>query len=112
MAVAGIAFGLVTLAAGGSVLAGRDPGYAVFMPLLAFNVTMGFAYVAAGIAGWRAAAGGRRAAALVFLANAVVLAAIVYFYANGSAVAVESLRAMSFRTVAWLALYLGFRWLA
>jgi hypothetical protein len=38
-------------------------------------------------------------------------AAIGYLYSTGSAVAVESLRAMTLRTSVWLAFWLGLTWL-
>ena len=107
LAVAAIAFGLVTLVEGGKVLAGADPGYVVFRPLLIYNVIMGLAYVAAGIAMWRSLERGRFAAATIFLLNLLVLAGIGYLYANGYAIAKNSVFAMTVRTSVWLALFLG-----
>lgn len=107
LAFVAIAFGLLTVAQGGRVLAGADPGYVVFLPLLVFNFAMGFAYVAAGVAALRSAALGRRAAGAIFALNLLVLVAIAVLYAAGAAVAVESLGAMSFRTAVWLGLFLG-----
>ena len=101
------AFGLVTLVAGGRVLAGADPGYVVFGPLLVFNTAMGAAYVAAGIVTWRSVARGRVVAAAIFLLNLLVLGWIGYLYWAGGAVAADSVRAMVFRTGIWLALALA-----
>lgn len=42
LALIALVFGLVTLVAGGRVLAGADPGYVVFRPLLLYNVAMGW----------------------------------------------------------------------
>lgn len=112
IAFAAIAFGLVTIVAGGRVLGGADPGYVVFRPLLVFNTTMGFVYAAAGIVTLRSAAVGRLAALAIFVLNLIALAGIGYVYAAGGAVAVESLRAMAFRTGVWLILLLGLVWLA
>ena len=110
LALLAIVFGLVTLGACGSVLLGlRDPGYTVFMPLLTFNSIMGFAYVATGVAGWNSASAARNGAALICLANAVMLGIVVWFYLGTDEVAIQSLRAMSFRTALWVALFLGFR---
>ncbi len=110
LALLAIVFGLVTLGAGGSVLLGlRDPGYTVFMPLLTFNSIMGLAYVATGVAGWNSASAARNGAALICLANAVMLGIVVWFYLGTDEVAIQSLRAMSFRTALWVALFLGFR---
>ncbi len=44
--------------------------------------------------------------------TALVLGAVVYLYAVGTAVAVESVRAMILRTVVWLVLFLGLAWVS
>ena len=112
VAVVAIVFGLVTLWAGGTVLAGRDPGYVVYRPLLLFNTVMGLAYVAAGVLAWRRSVGGRNAAAVILVLNVLVLARVIYLYRTGSAVAVDSVRAMSFRSGAWLMLLLALAWMS
>jgi len=104
-------FGLATIAAGVRVLAGADPGYVVFRPLLLFNTAMGFAYVGAGVLAWRDLTRGRSAAAVIFALNLCVLGAIGYLYSTGSAVAVDSVRAMTLRTGVWLVLFLVLAWL-
>lgn len=112
--IAGVAvlFGVATVAAGARVLGGADPGYVVFRPLLLYNTAMGFAYVAAGIIAWRDVARGRWAAGLIFVLNAVVLGTIGYLRSTGSAVATESVRAMTLRTVVWLVLFVGLAWVS
>ena len=105
-------FGLATIIAGARVLVGSDPGYIVFRPLLIYNTAMGAAYVAAGIIAWRSLDQGKYAAAKIFVLNFLVLGTIGYLYAAGSAVAIESLRAMILRTVVWLALFLGLAWMS
>ena len=112
LALVAIAFGILTLFAGGRVLAGADPGYVVFRPLLVFNTLMGLAYVTAGVLIWRDLRRGRIAALAIFLLNLLVLAAIAWLYRRGAAVTVDSLRAMSLRTGVWLALFLATAWLA
>lgn len=112
LAIAAVLFGLITIVAGTRVLAGADPGYVVFRPLLIFNVAMGIAYVAAGVLAWRNVNHGKRAAAAIFILNAIVLGTIWYLYLLGSAIAIESLRAMSLRTVVWLLLFIGLAWLS
>lgn len=107
-----VLFGVVTLFAGGRVLLGSDPGYEVFRPLLVYNTAMGVAYLAAGIAIWRSVNAGRYAAGAIFLLNLLVLVGIVVLYRSGGAVAVDSLRAMTLRTVVWLALFIAASWLA
>lgn len=107
-----VLFGLVTIFAGVRVLAGADPGYVVFRPLLIYNAAMGLAYVAAGVIAWRSVERGKYAAATIFVLNFLVLGAISYLYAMGSAVAVESLRAMTLRTAVWLVLFFGLAWMS
>lgn len=105
-------FGVVTVIAGTRVLAGSDPGYIVFRPLLLYNTLMGIGYVAAGIVTWRNIERGKHAAAAIFLLNWLVLGTIGCLYAAGGAVAIESLRAMIFRTAVWLVLFLGLVWMS
>jgi hypothetical protein len=111
LAFVAAAFGLVTIVAGGRVLAGADPGYIVFRPLLIYNATMGFAYLAAAIIMLRNLNRGKFAAATIFLLNLLVLGVIGSLYVAGSAVAIDSIRAMTFRTGVWLVLFLGLAWL-
>ena len=105
-------FGLATIIAGARVLVGLDPGYIVFRPLLLYNTAMGMVYVVAGVIAGRNVDRGKYAAAMIFVLNFLVLAAIGYVYAAGGAVAMESLRAMIFRTVVWLVLFLGMAWVS
>lgn len=112
-AVVGFVFGLATLAAGGSVLLGRDPGYLVYRPLLVFNTAMGLAYVYAALEAWRRNERGRTAAGAILAANAAMLVWIVYlFRTTADVVAVDSVRAMTLRTVVWFVLWgvLGWVW--
>jgi hypothetical protein len=112
MAFVAALFGLATIIAGTRVLVGSDPGYIVFRPLLIYNTAMGIVYVAAGIIAWRSVDQGKYASATIFVLNFVVLGAIYYLYTVGSAVAVDSLRAMILRTVVWFALFIGFAWMS
>ena len=107
-----VLFGIATIIAGTRVLTGSDPGYIVFLPLLVYNTAMGIAYVAAGVIAWRSLDQGKYAAATIFVLNFIVLGTISYLYATGSAVAINSVRAMTFRTVVWLALFLGLAWMS
>lgn len=110
-AVVAVVFGLVTVLAGARVLRGADPGYVVFMPLLAFNTTMGVAYAAVGVAIWRGVRWSATAAGLIAGLNVLVLGVIASVYAMGGAVAVDSLRAMAFRSVVWIALFAALAWM-
>ncbi len=112
-AIVAALFGLATIVVGGRVLAGWwDPGYVVFRPLLIYNTAMGVAYLAAGVAIWRSLHWGKHAAAAIFLLNLVVLGAIVFLYVAGGDVAIDSLRAMAFRTAVWLGLWTGLAWMS
>lgn len=112
LALTGALFGLATIFAGTRVLTGSDPGYVVFMPLLVFNTAMGIAYIGAGILAWHRLDHGRNAAAAIFILNLLALAAIWTLYSSGGAVAIDSLRAMTLRTVVWLVLFIGLGWLS
>jgi hypothetical protein len=109
--IVAVIFGVATLMAGGRVLLGADPGYIVFRPLLIFNVLMGVAYIAAGVAIWRERRQGKYAAGTVFGLNMIVLVAIVILFSKGAAVAVDSVRAMTFRTAVWLVLLIVLLWI-
>lgn len=110
LALIALVFGLVTLVAGGRVLAGADPGYVVFRPLLLYNVAMGVVYIAAALIAWRNVESGARVAAGIFGLNLAVLLAIVWLHASGAAVALQSVLAMIVRTVVWLLLFIGLAW--
>ena len=112
LALVAAVFGIATLMAGGRVLAGSDPGYVVFRPLLIYNTLMGIGYLAAAVITWRNLDKGKYAAALIFTLNLLVLGIIGYLYTTGSAIAINSLRAMTFRTVVWLVLFLGLAWMS
>ncbi|MBL1143032.1 MAG: hypothetical protein HND53_13465 [Proteobacteria bacterium] len=112
LALVAVLFGLVTVFVGTRVLLGSDPGYIVYRPLLFYNTVMGIAYVSAGIIALRNVKQGMYIAAVIFSLNLIVLIAIYYLYTGGSPIAINSLRAMTLRTVVWLALFIGFRWLS
>jgi hypothetical protein len=112
-AIVATLFGLATLFAGGRVLMGySDPGYVVYRPLLIYNTVMGLAYVAAGVAIWVSRRRGKYAASAIFIFNLAVLLGVIFLYANGGAVAIDSVRAMAFRTSVWLALFVVLAWKA
>lgn len=110
LSIVAVIFGLVTIIAGTRVLVGSDPGYKVFLPLLLYNTTMGVVYIAAGIITWVNLKRGKYAAAAIFALNILVLGVIGYLYTEISNIAGESVRAMTFRTVVWLVLFLGLTW--
>lgn len=104
---AGIAlvFGVVTVVAGASVLAGRDPGYLVYRPLLIFNTAMGVAYAAAAVLIWRDLARGRLAATVILALNIAMLGLVIYLFRTSDVVAADSVRAMIFRSAIWLLIF-------
>ena len=103
----GVVFGIVTIISGGSVLLGSNPGYVVFLPLVIFNTTMGFAYIVPWILTRKNPLYSKTIAGYIFLLNSVSLISIVYLYLGGTDIAHKSLGAMSFRTIVWLIIYLG-----
>lgn len=112
LALVAVLFGLATVFAGTRVLLGSDPGYIVYQPLLLYNAAMGAVYVLAGIIAFRNVKRGMYIAVVIFALNLVALIAIYYLYTEGSSIAIDSLRAMTLRTVAWLVLFAGFGWLS
>lgn len=106
-----ILFGAVTLFAGFRVMMGADPGYVVFLPLLTYNTLMGFVYAGVGVIAWRNLHCGKLGAGVVFLLNLLVLVGIVQVYWSGGGVAIDSIQAMSLRTVVWLVIFAGLWWL-
>ena len=112
VAVVAVAFGLLTLVAGGRVLAGSDPGYIVYRPLLIYNTAMGVAYIAAGVVALFNLRRGKYVAATIFLLNAIVFGFISYLYLTSDVVAIDSIRAMTLRTGVWLVLLLVLAWIA
>ena len=54
---------------------------------------------------------GERAAGAIVVLNAVVLGAVLGLHSAELGVAMDSVRAMVFRTVVWLWLFLGLAWL-
>jgi len=111
LSLAAIVFGLATIMAGARVLAGTDPGYVVFRPLLIYNTLMGVAYLTAGGMIWRDLRKGSYAAAMIFGLNCFVLGGIGVLYLSKAGVAVDSVRAMTFRTGVWLVLWAASAWL-
>lgn len=110
-AVIAVVFGLLTIFVGGQTLLGySDPGYTVFTPLLIFNALMGFIYAGSGFLIWKKLSTGIKSAKIIFLINVAVLVLILVIYLTGELVAVDSIKAMSFRTGIWLMIWVGLLW--
>lgn len=112
LALLAVLFGAITIFAGFRVLTGTNPGYVVFVPLLIYNTVMGFIYVGVGAILWRNVDLGRTGALAIFVLNLIVLAAVGIAYTSGGEVAMDSLRAMTLRTVVWLVIFSGLWWLS
>lgn len=107
-----VAFGLLTVFIGSRTLLGySEPGYTVFTPLLIFNTIMGIVYAGAGSMIWRDIALGLAAAKTIFIINFTALLTILIIYYLGGSVAIESLKAMSFRTIVWLVVWIVLMWI-
>ena len=103
-----VAFGLLSLFAGGRVLLGLStPDHAVVQPLLVFNTIMGAVYIAAALRIRADAARGRVAAGAVALLNLGVWLALIVYAAGGAPVAVDSLVAMGVRSGVWGTIFLA-----
>jgi hypothetical protein len=97
-----IGFGVLTVLAGWSVLAGvRDPGHAVLQPLLIFNSAMGVLYLVTGRQILSRRNSARWSAGLIALANAIVLGVL---HTPAVTVTGDSLASMGVRTGVWLAI--------
>lgn len=72
---------------------------------------MGLVYVYAALKAWQRNERGRAAAGAILAVNAVMLVWIVYLFRTTSdVVAVDSVRAMTLRTVVWLVLWGVLTW--
>lgn len=105
IAIVAIAFGLLTLKEGGSVLFvdGADRQAAAnYVPfVLWFNFLAGFAYVAAGVGLWLRRAWGAKLAVAIALASVLVLIAFAVQVLGGGAYAKRTLVAMPLRALIW-----------
>lgn len=117
MAVLAVAFGLLTLQQGGSVLFGGAAARAAagaYVPfVLWFNFCAGFAYVLAGVGLALRRRWAAPLAALIALATALAFVALGVHIARGGAYEMRTVAAMALRTTVWAVLaWLAFRRLA
>lgn len=73
---------------------------------------MGVLYLVAAFIVWKNLRQGMYVAAAIFILNLIVLITLYFLYTKGNTIAVDSLRAMSLRTVVWLVLFIGLGWLS
>ncbi len=121
LALVAILFGLVTIWVGSSVFMGVNPGYFVYQPLLIFNTLMGGLYLLTGGIALFSVKKSVQLAAITFALNLIALATVFYLFKESNEIAaqglepenkiaIESLAAMTFRTLVWLILLIGFGW--
>ncbi len=98
---AAVAFGLLTLASGGSALMGAVDMGAVVPFVLWFNFLAGFAYVIGGVLLWRGHHLALPVALAILIATAAVFAAFGWRVATGGAYEMRTVGAMTLRTAFW-----------
>lgn len=103
-----VAFGLLTLKEGGTILFGDEAARAAagnYVPfVLWFNFLAGFAYVAAGIGLWLRQRWAAYLAIGIVVATAIVFAAFGFHVFLGGAFEARTVVAMSLRTLIWVAI--------
>lgn len=104
-AVVAVAFGLLTIKEGGTVLFGGDAARAAvgnYVPfVLWFNFVAGFAYVAAGVGLWQRRRWASPLAAAIAVATLMVFVAFGIHVLAGGAYEARTVVAMTLRTVIW-----------
>lgn len=101
-----LAFGLLTLKEGGTVLFGSAAARAEagnYVPfVLWFNFLAGFAYIVAGVGMWLQRSWAARLAVAIAAATVVTFAAFGLHIQSGGAFEPRTVGAMSLRTVVWV----------
>ena len=107
-AVVAVAFGLLTIKEGGTILFGDEAVRAAagnYVPfVLWFNFMAGFAYVIAGAGLWMRQRWGAWLAVAIVVATALAFAAFGAHVVSGGAYEQRTLIAMSLRTLVWAAI--------
>lgn len=104
-AIIALVFSLLTIVEGSSVLLGisqRD--HVVLMPLVLYNVLMGFVGIVAGVILWLNRPWVLKLTAGIGTVHLFVLLAVGVIFLLGDAVAADSVRAMALRSAVWLAI--------
>lgn len=100
-----VAFGLLTIKEGGTILFGGEAARAAaghYVPfVLWFNFIAGFAYVVAGVGLWLRRSWAVGLAIAIALATAFTFAAFGVHVAYGGAFEMRTVAAMSLRTLVW-----------
>lgn len=111
-----VAFGLLTIKEGGTVLFGDAAARTAagnYVPfVLWFNFLAGFAYVAAGIGLWLRQSWAVGLSVAIALATALTFAMFGMFVYSGGAFELRTVIAMSLRTLVWVTISaIAWRWL-
>jgi len=75
-----------------------------------YNVALGFVSVVAGIGLWTERGWGSRLAAVILILHGLVFLVVFMLFEFGKTAAFQSVMAMLFRTVVWLAIYSMLLW--
>jgi len=113
LALFALGFGLLTIASGGRVLFGGEEARLAaghYVPfVLWFNFLAGFAYLVAGYAIVRSPAWATKLSLWIAVATALVFAGLALHIGTGGMFELRTVVAMTFRTLAWCAIYLVVR---
>ena len=104
--VAAVGFGVITIVAGGAILAGegaaRDAAGQYVAFVLWFNFLVGFAYVLAGVGLWAQRRWSVGLGLAIALATAAVFTAFGVYVFNGGVFEQRTVFAMGFRLLFWV----------
>ena len=107
---AGVAFliGLMAAITGTRVLTGSfDPGYSVLTWLVIYNVSMGIVSILAGVLIWKEKANAQVLSGIITIGHISVLISLLTIFS--SVAATSSIKAMIFRSVIWIVIFLVVR---
>jgi hypothetical protein len=99
-----VAFGLLTVASGGTALLGAIDMGAVVPFVLWFNFLAGLAYILGGSLLWRGHPLALPVALAILVATAAVFTAFLWRVASGGAYEMRTVGAMTLRTAFWAAM--------
>lgn len=98
------AIGIMSVISGSMVLLGlREVGYTVLNGLVVYNVAIGMLSIITAILIWKTFTLSKKLISLILILHASVL---VYLYFFSETVAMESIKAMTFRVVVWLIIFI------